>query len=1004
MRLSKWFLFALLSTLLSLSGTAFAAGGLVINGGAGNVNIAGMLAVSNPTSPGLSVTSRTSGAVNLNGATTLNTGAQHAVSLSTNNTGHTTNFAGTLDIDTTSGTGFFANSGGTFVATGAGNSINATSGPAIDLTSTAIGASGAALGAVNSTNSPSRGIHLNAVAGVGSLTTTGGAITGAVGIPVEVSGGTVSMTYAGGITQGANNPMVQVTGGHNTGTITFQTGTLNAMMGTGLQFNNADATYNFNGTTTLMGGDAGVDITGGSGGTFNFGTGTTITNPIGTAFNINGSNCGGTYSGSISDNSGFAIDVDNHDAGTYTFQTGTLTSTGTGVRVANSNGGTIDFAFPTKTLNTAANTAVTLNTNNGGGTVNFTGGGLDIDTTTATAFSATGGGTVNVTGANNTIDTTSGRPVDIQNTNAGGSGITFARALSSGGGQVANIVTSTGTKTLGRVSTSSGATTALNLNGAGTVNIGDAALASSLTTTTAPAITINNSTLGFSGLGVGLNTTGGGAGVSVTGGTVAISGNGMVIDTDDATDGPGFVATSGGTVTVQGTGHTVTSGNQTAVNIANTTIGANDVTFRSVATNGASSGIILNNTGSSGGLHVTGTGSAGSGGTVQNSSGDGISLTNTQHVSLAHMTVTNADEDGIDGTSVNNFTLANSSVTNNGDAANEEGISFSNLSGTVSFTNVMATGNAYNNLRIDNTAGTISSFSISGGSYSNNQPGIGNHGILIEPRGTSQITTATVNGAVISGNEVMGIQVATADTATVSAFTVSGNTIQNNELGVDFSKAQTSNLTFNISNNLAMTGQNSHGINLFTAVGAGTTGNFRGRIENNTIGNAAVDGSGSAIGNGIRVNINGDANADILLHNNVIRECPNGRGIEVIGRNGTGGLDVTVTNNDVDHVNLAFNPGTSDFPLAAIMVQSNCVTVCNTVRSDIRGNTVPAGSSFDFTTGYITLTESSTSVLELVDNPPASANAAAELSSQNTGSTGTVGTISLIAGPISTPP
>ena len=34
-------------------------------------------------------------------------------------------------------------------------------------------------------------------------------------------------------------------------------------------------------------------------------------------------------------------------------------------------------------------------------------------------------------------------------------------------------------------------------------------------------------------------------------------------------------------------------------------------------------------------------------------------------------------------------------------------------------------------------------------------------------------------------------------------------------------------------------------------------------IQGNTIGNAAVDGSGSAIGNCIRVNINGDANAEV---------------------------------------------------------------------------------------------------------------------------------------------
>ncbi len=116
-----------------------------------------------------------------------------------------------------------------------------------------------------------------------------------------------------------------------------------ATNGTGLQFDNADGTYGFNGTTTLNGGDAGIDILNDSAGTFSFGTGAAITNPSGTAFNLSASNANVTYSGSITDNTGFAVDIDNHDGGTVTFQTGSITSTGTGLRVANSNGGTINF-------------------------------------------------------------------------------------------------------------------------------------------------------------------------------------------------------------------------------------------------------------------------------------------------------------------------------------------------------------------------------------------------------------------------------------------------------------------------------------------------------------------------------------------------------------------------------------------------------------------------------------------------------------------------------------
>ena len=50
-------------------------------------------------------------------------------------------------------------------------------------------------------------------------------------------------------------------------------------------------------------------------------------------------------------------------------------------------------------------------------------------------------------------------------------------------------------------------------------------------------------------------------------------------------------------MTVQGTGNTISSGTGTALNIANTTIGAADVTFQSISANGAVNGIVLNTTG-----------------------------------------------------------------------------------------------------------------------------------------------------------------------------------------------------------------------------------------------------------------------------------------------------------------------------------------------------------------------------------------------------------------------
>ena len=63
-------------------------------------------------------------------------------------------------------------------------------------------------------------------------------------------------------------------------------------------------------------------------------------------------------------------------------------------------------------------TAVTLDTSNVGGTINFNpaggGSGLDITTTSGTGFSALGGGTISVQGAGNSINTGTGTALDDQ--------------------------------------------------------------------------------------------------------------------------------------------------------------------------------------------------------------------------------------------------------------------------------------------------------------------------------------------------------------------------------------------------------------------------------------------------------------------------------------------------------------------------------------------------------------------------------------------------------------
>ena len=262
-------------------------GTLNASGGSGNAFLHGA-AGGNVTITGAATLSSANSAVNVSGPGATNAINFQAVTSATStvagNTGVTwTGVAGavitfnSLTIQRNNATALNATGGGTVNVTNATGSINNTTSAGA-----AIVANGIALNAnflaINSTGGAS-GVSLTNVSGTSNFGT--GALSGSTASTFLVSGGSASVTYSGNITQANNSPLVNVNSGHTTGTITFNTGTLSATNGTGLQFNNADSTaaYNFNGPTTLSGGNAGIDILAGSAGTFNFGTGVSITNP-----------------------------------------------------------------------------------------------------------------------------------------------------------------------------------------------------------------------------------------------------------------------------------------------------------------------------------------------------------------------------------------------------------------------------------------------------------------------------------------------------------------------------------------------------------------------------------------------------------------------------------------------------------------------------------------------------------------------------------------------------
>lgn len=441
----------------TLSITSMTAGGFIYSGsgsGGGDVNITGAATI-NVAGNAVSVSAPASGdLIDFQAATSATTtGAGVAGVLYSGVLGAELKF-NSLSITRNNGTALDASGGGTVTVTNGTGSITSTTagGPAIVAANIALNAN---FSSINSTGG-NNAVNLTTVSGTsnfgtGQLTGTGGGAT------FLVSGGTASVTYSGNITQGAAAAMVSITG-HTTGTITFQTGTLAATLGTGLQFNGADGIYTFSGPTNLgtgSAGDAGIDILDGSAGTFTFAN-ATINNPSGVAVNIDGTpnaNTGGiSLAGSISKTTGGRlIDFNNYDTGTANISaTLSCTSLCDGIEVTNNgsgpSSGIVNFTAATKTLNTSGDTAVNLD-NNDSGEVNFTGGGLDIDTTSGTSFNAINGGTVTVTGTGNSITSTTGTAVNVASTTIGANGLTFqsiAHNASNSGTNPAIALTSTG--------------------------------------------------------------------------------------------------------------------------------------------------------------------------------------------------------------------------------------------------------------------------------------------------------------------------------------------------------------------------------------------------------------------------------------------------------------------------------------------------------------------------------------------------------------------------------
>jgi hypothetical protein len=407
----------------------------------------------------------------------------------------------------------------------------------------------------------------------------------------------------------------------------------------------------------------------------------------------------------------------------------------------------------------------------------------------------------------------------------------------------------------------------------------------------------------------------------------------------------GLAGTAVSSVTVQNAVN-VTGTNARAINVSGCTTCALD--FGSVSASGGVNGISLSN--ATGSFSVTG-------GTIQNTTGVGVLLATVKNVTLSGLQVTNSGS---------------------------EGIQLTDGTGAVAFSGVTVTGSAHNNVVISSSTGTIDSLTVSG-TYSSTNATTGANGLMVSMTGTSALTAATLAGD-YENNAGSGVYAEAGGMATIGSFTVNANKFGGNGNGMNFFQAGSANLTFKVDGGTA-TSALSHAINVASS-SASTGGTITGRIQNTTL-------SGSTFGDGIRVAVQGQTRGILLIDNNTVSGANVGRGIDVRGLSQTAGMlgtDVTITNNKA-------NLGSVSQP-AGIYAGSDNTGTSGILRADVRLNTVTnTGTSTD--TNYLRMEALGGATTRLVGM---GTTPAMVLSATNTGNAGTDGNVTLIAGPISTPP
>ncbi len=703
-----------------------------VSGGIGDLSYAGTIA--NTAGNSVVVTGRTSDTVSFTGAIDDDAAG---ISL-TSNTGGTISFSGGLDLDTTTNTAFTATGGGTVNSTSGTNTIDTTSGQALNINNTLVDLDFA---------------HVIQTAG----STTGVNIATNTGGTVDITKMQITKTSGAGAAVGLANTTstfnfnVDVAGATNGSLISSNVDALVAA-GTNLGVNLA--------MTNSSGGTNNVKLMTNTG-TANLGGGA-LSASSGSAFSVDGGNAVISYSGSTTNGTGLALDIKNTTGGTVTVGT-VADTTAAGITIA-SNAAVVSVGNTTITNSTNSAVDVTSNTAN----VSFA--DLDITNTTSNQrglfISANASGTTSSTSG--TINTGSGIAVDIDNSALG---ITLTSVSANGASSGIDINTTTGSFTVTGDGTTGAGTTANNDSGGVIQN----ATGDGIILTSTSGVSLNQMRI-QDAADNGVNAT------SVSGLSLTRA---DLISNGTANQEHGLKLTNAtGTVTVNNTlGDSNFDAHLRVFNDTSniTLFTVNDGDFKNVTTGAFEEGISFElRTGRTGAISVTNS-------KFNNHDGDHVQAScNGSAVMTA--TITGNDMDGAAGnlgagitvncadtfSGTTNFTISGNNIQKANDNSATINVNIGSSSNAGTFTGTIA----------NNIIGTLG-----------NADSAGDTGISTEVNQNATMTVA-VSGNTIREFDNIGIDLGAVDgTGTLNA-TVTGNTVtsaDSNNFGAVFVDAQTNN-------------------------------------------------------------------------------------------------------------------------------------------------------------------------------------------------------------------